>query len=85
LGFEHFKALYASDEDVGELYAAYLKHSKDDFLIHGGYAFKGTRLRVLRSGTRELPTREVHGGSLTYHYGKNKTLIILKSIIIGLK
>jgi len=78
LGFEHLKGLYAIDEEFGELFAACLKHPKDDFLIHDGYLFKGTRLCVPKSGTRELIVREVHGGSLAGHYGENKTLIMLR-------
>ena len=78
LGFEHLKGLYKSDEDFWELFIACLKHPKDDFLIHDGYLFKGTRSHVPRSGTHELLVREVHGGSLAGHYGKNKTLMILK-------
>lgn len=33
---------------------------------------------VLRCSTRELLIKEVHGGSLAGHYGKNKTLIMLR-------
>ena len=33
LGFEHLKSMYVSDEDFGELYATWLRHPKDDFLI----------------------------------------------------
>ena len=78
LGFERLKGLYVIDEDFRELYAACLKHSKNDFLILDGYLFKGTRLCVPRSETRELLVREVHWGSLAAHYGENKTLIMLK-------
>jgi len=72
LGFEHLKGLCASDEDFREIFVVYLKHPKDDFLIHDGYLFKGTRLCVPRSGTRELHVREVHGGSLAGHYGETR-------------
>jgi len=35
--------------------------------------------------THELLVREVHAGSLASHFGENKTLIMLKSITIGLE
>jgi len=78
LGFEYLKAFYVSDEELGKLFAACLKRPKDDFLICEGYLFKGTRLCIPRSGTRELLVQEVHGGSLAGHYGENKTLIMIK-------
>jgi len=78
LGFELLEALYAEDEDFGELFAECLKYPKGDFLIQEGFLFKGTRLCVPRCSTRELLIREVHGGSLAGHYGENKTLIMLR-------
>ena len=76
LSFEHLKALYAKDEDFGELFTECSKHPKGDFLIQEGFLFKGTRLCVPRCSTRELLIREVHGGSLAGDYGENKTLIM---------
>jgi len=78
LGFEHLKALYAEDEDFGQLFAKCLKHPKGDFLTQEGFLFKVTRLCVPRCSTRELLIREVHKGSLVGHYGENKTLIMLR-------
>ena len=42
-------------------------------------------LSTPKSGSRELLVREVHAGSLASHFGENKTLIMLKSITIGLE
>jgi len=78
LGFEHLKALYENDEDFGLIYGECRTHRKGDFLIQEGYLFKGTRLCILKYGTRESLVREVHGGSLAGHYGENKTSIMLK-------
>jgi len=33
LGFEHLQALYAEDEDFGELFAECSKHPKGDFIV----------------------------------------------------
>ena len=75
LGFEHLKALYAEDEDFGELFAKRSKHPKGDFFVQEGFLFKGTRLCVPRCSTRELLIREVHGGSLASHYGETRHLL----------
>ena len=78
LGFEHQKVLYVEDEDFGELLPECSKHPKGDFLIQEGFLFKGTRLCVPWCSTRELLIREVREGSLTVHYGENKTFIMLR-------
>ena len=78
LGYEHLQSLYAEDQDLGDLYAACLKHPKGDFLIQEGYVFKGVRLCILRCSTRELLIREVHVGSLAGHFGESKTLTMLR-------
>ena len=78
LGFEHLKSLYAEDEDLRSLYATCSKHPKRDFLIQEGYLFKGVQLCIPKCSTRELLVREVHGGSLTGHFGESKTLTMLR-------
>ena len=54
------------------------KHPKGDILVQEGFLFKGTQLCAPKYSTRELLIREVHGGSLADHYGKSKTLIMLR-------
>jgi len=44
LGFEHLKALYAEDEDFGELFAECSKNPKGDFIVQEEFLFKGRRL-----------------------------------------
>jgi len=78
LGFEHLKSFYKEDEDFKELYKSCQAHPKGDFMLQGGYLFKGNRLCVPRCGTRELILREVHGGSLMGHCGEDKTYIMAK-------
>jgi len=78
LGFKHLKSLCTTDEDFGELYDICIQHRKDDFMIQDGFLFKGTKLCITKGGTRELHVREIYSGSLTGHYGENKTLSILR-------
>ena len=61
-----------------ELYYAYQKCLKYDFIFQKGYLFKGTRSCIPKCGTRELLIREIHEHSLASHYGENKTLTMLK-------
>ena len=68
LGFQHLKALYKDDEDLGEIYKECLRHCNGDFLLRDGYLFKSTRLCTPKCGISE-----VHGASLASHYGVNKT------------
>lgn len=78
LSFEHLKSFYEKDEDFKELYEHCKQRPKGDFMLQNGYLFKGTRLCIPRSGTRELLIREVHGRALAGHYGENKTILMLK-------
>lgn len=57
LGFEHLKSLYKGDSEFGELIDACQAWAKGDFMLQGGYLFKGTRICVLKCGTRELILR----------------------------
>jgi len=47
-------------------------------MIQDGYLFKGTKLCIPKSGTRELLIQAVHSGLLASHYGENKTLSMLQ-------
>jgi len=78
LGVEHLQLQYSEDKDFGELYGAFQKHSKDDYLIQESFLFEGTCLCVPKCSTRELLIREVHSGSLAGHYGETKTLTSVK-------
>jgi len=78
LGFEHLKSLYTSDEDFKALYSACQKHPEEDFFVQDGYLFKGTRLCIPNSGSRELLIQEVYRGSLASHFRENKTLAMLR-------
>jgi len=78
LRFEHLKSLYKDDEDFKELCKACVAHPIGDFSLQEGYLFKGNRLCVPRSGTRERILREIHSGSLAGHFGEDKTYTMAK-------
>jgi len=74
LGFEHLKSLYQGDSDFGKLLVACQVQLIEDFMLQGGYLFKGTRLCTPKCGTRELILREVHGQSIAGHSGETRPI-----------
>ena len=78
LGFELMKGYYEFDDEARPVMAECLKGNYEDFSLHDGYLFKGSRLYVPKSTYRELIMNEVHGGSLAGHFGVNKTVELLK-------
>ncbi|GKC22293.1 reverse mRNAase [Tanacetum coccineum] len=74
-GFEVFRDLYANDEDFGNTWS---KLPFDDYSIYDGYLFKGNRLCIPRCSLREKLIRDLHGGGLSGHLGREKTIDILE-------
>jgi len=71
-------SLYDPDKDFAALFKECQKHPKEEFLVHEGFSFKGTRLCVPHCSIRELLIHKVHRGSLPSHFGERKTLMMLK-------
>jgi len=74
LGFNHLKSMSM----MRTLYESCKQRPKRDYLLEDGYLLKGTRLCVLRCGTKELLIREVYKGALASHYEENKITPMLK-------
>lgn len=79
MGIDHFKDLYADDEDFAEIYKVCLEfknhfHSKyAEYTLQSDLLFKGNQLYVPRGSIRENLIQEKHNGALSGHFGITKT------------
>ena len=80
IGIEGFKDLYEEDEDFSQAYKVCQEFENNfhgefaDYTLQNGLLFKGNQLCVPRGSMRENLIQEKHNGSLSGHFGINKTL-----------
>ena len=79
VGFETLTELYADDDDFKKVWAAcVLKQPCGDFYIHDGFLMKSGLLGLPCTSLRERVIRDLHGGGLEGHLGRDKTVESVK-------
>ncbi|KAK8926504.1 hypothetical protein KSP39_PZI018227 [Platanthera zijinensis] len=78
IGFDILAESYADDPDFKDTWSACSRGgSHGGFLILEGFLLKDNRLCIPRSSLREKLIRDLHGGGLSGHLGRDKTLASL--------
>ncbi|XP_026384535.1 uncharacterized protein LOC113280099 [Papaver somniferum] len=78
--FDYVKNIYPEDEDFSKLWnqCSSQNHRVDDFLIQGGFFFKGNRLCIPKGCLRLHLMRELHGSGIGGHFGRDKTIALVE-------
>ena len=78
IGFERLKEEYEHCPDFKKTYQSICQGPSSqfpDFTIHDGFLFKGNKLCIPRTSTRDFLVWEIHAGGLAGHFGRNKTFL----------
>ncbi|GJW59663.1 putative CCCH-type zinc finger family protein [Tanacetum coccineum] len=77
-GFDSFRGLYCDDPDFREIWNKCDNVPFQQFSKLDGYLFKGARLCIPLCSLSEAIILEGHVGGLTGHFGRDKTLALLR-------
>lgn len=76
---DHFKNLYADDEDFADIYKVSVEYKNHfhsryvEYTFQSDLFFKGNQFYVPRGSIRENLMQEKHNGALSGHFGITKT------------
>lgn len=75
IGFEKLKEQYADGEDFADAWSKVQnRQAAGEFHNHEGFLMRGNQLCIPRSSLREKLIRDLHGGGLAAHLGRDKTV-----------
>ncbi|KAI0498351.1 hypothetical protein KFK09_021592 [Dendrobium nobile] len=75
IGIEHIKALYTDDADFGSIWKqCHDRPAPDGYSLSNGFLFKQNQLCIPVSSWCQHLLREIHGGGLAAHLGRDNTL-----------
>ncbi|KAI3498749.1 hypothetical protein L1887_34530 [Cichorium endivia] len=77
-GFDMFKHLYHDDPDFASAWKQCPMHPFHEFTKHESFLFKNNRLCVPRCSFRDAIILEYHQGGLGGHFGRDKTVGLLR-------
>ena len=81
VGFETLAELYADDDDFKKVrVACVLKQPCCDFYLHDVFLMKSGQLGLPCTSLCERVIRDLHGGGLAGHFGRDKTIESLKDM-----
>ena len=79
VGFEVLKDLYRGDADFSEICKASLDKPFKDYMVVHEFFFKGNSLCIPSSSLLLSILDELHCGPLGAHFGRNKTLALVRA------
>nr|GEV97955.1 RNA-directed DNA polymerase [Tanacetum cinerariifolium] len=77
-GFDTFRTLYQDDPDFRTIWSSCATTPFRDFSTQQGYLFKGRRVCIPMCSLRDSIILESHAGGLAGHFGRDKTLALLR-------
>ncbi|KAK9920990.1 hypothetical protein M0R45_029522 [Rubus argutus] len=77
-GFDNLKAMYDEDVNFGKIWELCKTGRHEDYFLQDGFLFKGVLLCIPKCSLKEYIIKELHSGGLGGHFGRDKTIGLVK-------